>query len=210
MIDDHKLFVEGVYALLEDEPGIELLGYSLSAEDFLMRSQTIHADVYLVDINMPEISGIELTRRIIEMKPGAKILAVTMHNDVQYIQEMINSGANGYILKAANIKELLEAIQTVARGEKFLSSDIQQVIFSKLGGTEPELQEKRKDILSKREKEILALIAKDFSNHEIAEKLFISELTVETHRKNIFSKTRARSVVGLVKYAIQNNIISYE
>ncbi len=212
IIDDHKLFVEGVYSLLSDEPGLDLMGYSLSAKAFLEVAGETDADVYLVDINMPEISGIELTRKIKEIKPEARILAVTMYDDFQHIEKMIKSGANGYILKAANLKELVDAINTVARGEKFLGAEIQDVVFNKIGSLEQieEKQPPHKELLSKREKEILSLIAREYSNQQIAEKLFISERTVETHRKNIFSKTKARSIIGLIKYGLENGLIQYD
>ncbi len=164
---------------------------------------------------MPDISGIELTKKIKEHKPAARILAVTMYDDYRYIEKMIKSGASGYILKAANLKELITAINTVAKGEKFLGNEIQQVLFNKIGSddrmkTEAERQQHDKALLSKREIEILSLIAKEYNNQQIAEKLFISERTVETHRKNIFSKTKVRTVIGLVKYAIKQGLIDYE
>jgi DNA-binding NarL/FixJ family response regulator len=211
VIDDHKLFVEGIYSLLSDEPGFELMGYSLSAKEFLEIADNVKADVYLVDINMPEITGIELTRMIREMQPDARILALTMYEDFQYVEKMIKSGAHGYILKAANLHELIKAITSVAKGEKFLGQEIQDVVFNKIGSLEAleTPDDDVKGLLTPREKEILALIAKEYSNPEIAEKLFISERTVETHRKNIFSKTGAKSVIGLIRYAIQHNIVSF-
>lgn len=213
VIDDHKLFVEGIYSLLSDEPGFELMGYSLSAREFLDISPQIQADVYLVDINMPEISGIELTKMILQQQPQARVLALTMYDDFQYVEKMIKSGAHGYILKASDLQELIKAVAAVARGEKFLGQEIQQVVFNQIGNLEAAWQkpsEDVKELLTPREKEILALIAREFSNPEIAEKLFISERTVETHRKNIFAKTGAKSVIGLIKYAIQHEIISFE
>ncbi|MFN3554557.1 MAG: response regulator [Bacteroidales bacterium] len=214
IIDDHKLFVEGISSLLADEPDLELMGYSLSAEDFLENFNAIAPDVYLVDINMPQMNGIELSRLIREKKPGAQILALTMFEDYQYVEKMIQTGVNGYVLKTASLTELVKAIKTVATGEKFLGSKIQQLIFNKIGTSIPQTsqtkEEKPVSILSEREKEILALVAREFSNQEIAEKLFISERTVQTHRKNIFSKTQAKSIVGLIKYAIKHGIVKYE
>ena len=210
IVDDHRLFVEGVYALLEDQPGFLLQGYSISAKEFLEKAAQIEVDVYLVDINMPEITGIELTEKLLELKPDARILALTMYDDPKYIKKMIHSGASGYILKAAHLKELIEAIRRVAAGEKFLSKDIQQVIYNQLGEKKDEPVNPKKDLLSKREKEILRLIAKDQTNQEIAQQLFISELTVETHRRNILSKTGVRSIVGLIRYGVENGIIQYD
>ncbi len=212
VIDDHKLFVEGIYSLLSDEPEIELMGFSLSAKDFLEKADKIKADVYLVDINMPEISGIELTPMLLKKQPDARILALTMYDDFQYVEKMIKSGSHGYILKAANLQELIRAITTVAKGEKFLGSEIQDVVFNKIGSLEELVSSPNdaKNLLTAREREILTLIAKEYSNPEIAKSLYISERTVETHRKNIFSKTGAKSVIGLIRYAIENHIVSFE
>lgn len=213
VIDDHKLFVEGIYSLLSDESDFELMGYSLSAEAFLEKFDNIAADVFLVDINMPEISGIELTRIIKEKRPDAMILALTMYDDFQFVEQMIKSGAQGYILKAANLQELTKAIKTVAGGQKFLGKEIQDVVFSKIGNFEDLAKPDKKEIknpLTQREKEILGLIAREYSNTDIAEKLFISERTVETHRKNIFSKTGAKSIIGLVRYAIEQDLVHFD
>jgi DNA-binding NarL/FixJ family response regulator len=215
IIDDHKLFVEGISSLLADEKELELMGFSLSAAEFLKEFDNINPDVYLVDINMPEINGIELGKIIRERRHDARILALTMFDDFEYVESMIKSGVDGYILKTASLRELVYAIQAVATGEKYLGKKIQQAIFNKIGSsasayknTAP--QPKQETLLSDREKEILALVARDFSNHEIAEKLFISERTVQTHRKNIFSKTKAKSIVSLIKYAVQHGIVNYE
>ncbi len=212
LIDDHKLFVEGICALFAEEPGIEVLGYSLFPRDFLRMANEIQADVFLVDINMPEVSGVELTRQLKQIKIAPKILALTMYDDLQHAQTMIQQGASGYILKTANLKELILAIKVVAGGGIYLSEDMQHLLFhgtnrSKSGDDSPREPEK---LLTPREVEILALIAKELSTEQIAKKLFISERTVETHRKNLLVKTNARSVVGLIKFAVQNKIVSFE
>lgn len=214
IIDDHKLFVEGISSLLAEEEGLELMGYSLSAREFLSRFDEVQPDVYLVDINMPEINGIELSKTIMEKRPDARILALTMFDDYEYVEKMIRTGVNGYVLKTASLNELVQAVKTVAGGEKFLGTKIQQLIFNKIGAQNP-IENKPKEVkphslLSDREKEILALVAREYSNQEIAEKLFISERTVQTHRKNIFSKTKAKTIVGLIKYAVQNGIVNYD
>ncbi len=212
IIDDHRLFVEGISTLLANENSFKLIGHSLSAKDFLKIIDEVNADVYLMDINMPEISGVELTRVLREKQPDAKIIALTMHDDFSYVKNMIKSGAHGYILKAANIQELIQAIKTVSVGEKYLGKDIKKILFDKIESLESldAAIREEKELLTPREKEILALIAQDHSNAWIAEKLFISERTVETHRKNIISKTGVNSGIGLVRYAFEHNIISLE
>jgi DNA-binding NarL/FixJ family response regulator len=214
IIDDHKLFVEGIKALLSDEPEFEITGYSLSAKDFLDCMDEIDAQVYLMDINMPDITGIELAGILLQKKPEAKILALTMYDEFEFVEKMIKSGVRGYILKTANLEELSLAIKTISSGYKFFGNEIQNIVFNKYGGLQ-ELYENRKREeenvnITPREKEIISLIAKEFTTQEIAEKLFISVRTVETHRKNIISKTKTKSVVGLIKYAVKHGVISYD
>lgn len=208
ILDDHKLFVEGISALISDEADLEVVGYSLSGKDYLEKAGKLQADVYLVDINMPELSGIELCYRIRELDPGGNVLALSMHDDIQNIERMIRAGATGYIQKAASMEELLKAIRSVAAGERYLGQDIQQVVFESLGGQDS--SDEPADPVSRltpRELEVLKLIARDYSTATIAAQLFISERTVETHRKNIFSKTNARTVVGLIRYALQHGLV---
>ncbi len=212
VVDDHKLFVEGICSLLSDEECFEIVGYNTSGPEFLKTAGELDVNVFLVDINMPEISGIELTQELIRLKPDAKILALTMYDDYNYVEKMIKSGASGYILKSAGLQELSTAIETVASGNKIFGKGIQEIVFNKIEG---KFSLGEKDTftdggqvkLTPRETEILALIASEYTSQQIAEILFISERTVETHRKNIFSKTKAKSVVGLSKYAIQHGII---
>jgi DNA-binding NarL/FixJ family response regulator len=211
MIDDHKLFVEGVCSLLTYQKHIQVVGYALSGSEFLQNHSDSEIDVYLVDINMPEVSGVELTMKIKTMNPEVGILALTMYDDFRYIEDMIRSGVNGYILKSASMQELINAIEAIAAGKHYFSENIQEIIFSKIkvrpSGNEKNRTNYGEVNLTAREIEILSLIAKENTNQEIAEKLFISERTVETHRKNIFSKTKAKSIIGLNRYALKHGII---
>lgn len=211
IVDDHKLFVQGVISLLSDETDLEITGYSLSALDFLAGVEKLDVDVYLMDINMPDITGIELTRKLKDIKPEARVLALTMYDDFEYVENMIKSGADGYILKTASLEELSLAIKTVARGVKFFGNEIQEIVFNKIGGkgsaNNPTSTSDDQANLTKREIEIISLIAKEYTTQEIAEKLFISTRTVETHRKNILSKTRVKSIIGLLKFAEQRGIL---
>ena len=212
IIDDHKLFVEGISSLLSDETGFELLGYSLCAKDFLKNADKFDADVYLIDINMPKMSGIELTKILKERDPDINILALTMYEDYQYVAKMIRSGAMGYILKTSSLHELTRAITQVANKKKYMGNEVQEVVFNEIGSFEKinsEITEEG-NLLSPREIEILTLISKDYTKGQIAEELHISERTVETHRKNIFSKTGVNSIVGLIRYAVRNDIVSLE
>ncbi|PKP47663.1 MAG: DNA-binding response regulator [Bacteroidetes bacterium HGW-Bacteroidetes-1] len=215
IIDDHKLFVEGLCSLLSDLQGFEIVGFSMNPVDFLEQVDQHTADVYLVDINMPQLSGVQLTGKMKEYNPNIKILALTMYDEYEYVEKMIMAGASGYILKSASIQELTHAIRTVAEGSKFLGSDIQELLFNKVEKSNAELFTRSfanniepDATLTKREVEILILISKELTTQQIAEELFISERTVETHRKNIFSKTKAKSVIGLSRYAEKNGYIS--
>ncbi len=215
LIDDHKMFVEGLCSLLDEVHDFNLIGYSLNPVEFLENLESNQASVYLVDINMPQMSGVELTMQLKKRYPEANILALTMYDEYEYVEKMIIAGASGYILKAASIQELTHAIKMVAQGSKYLGADIQHVLFNKLekkasnyDASNTLAMPKFEINLTKREIEILVLIAKEYTTPQIAEQLFISERTVETHRKNIFSKTKAKSIIGLSKYAEKYGLIN--
>lgn len=215
IIDDHKLFAEGLCSLLADIQGFEIVGYSMNPLRFIEEIDSINADVFLVDINMPQMTGVQLTARLKALKTDAKVLALTMYDEYEYVEKMIMAGASGYILKSASIQELTNAIKAIADGSKFLGRDIQEVLFNKVEKSNADNFHKSNAFdfepeatLTKREIEILILISKELTTQQIAEKLFISERTVETHRKNIFSKTKAKSVIGLSRYAEKHGYLS--
>lgn len=208
VVDDHQLIIDGLKSLLQDEPDIVFTGGANSVQqaiDFVTNNQV---QVVLADINMPEGSGIETTRKLKAMQPDIQVLALTMHEDINMIRKMVEAGASGYILKRTNMNEVLEAIRVVAKGGKYLGRDVQEILLNNMGQPEkPAEQTENPSRLTQRESEILNLITKELRNEEIAEKLFISERTVETHRRNIFTKTKTKSIVGLIKYAIANGLI---
>ena len=214
LVDDHELFVTGLVNLLTDKPGFHVSGYAHKAVTFLeeLKENYMDVDVFLIDINMPDMSGIDLTKSIIKVKPGAKILALSMYADFHFVQKMIGAGAKGYAVKSANINELLSAIRMVHEGRNYLHEQIKDTVIEALGNKDV-FEEMRststKNTLSKREREILSLVAREKTSQQIAEQLFISELTVETHRKNIMIKTNIKSTVGLVKYAIREGYANY-
>lgn len=211
VIDDHQLIIDGLRSILEDEETVMFAGGANSMEEALEFLENNEADVVLADISMPRHNGIEITRKIRELYPGIKVLALTMHEDIEMISGMIDAGASGYLLKRTNMNEVLEAIQMVAAGQKYLGREVQAIMMDDLIHREPGTAAHEETArLTGREKEILNLVAKEFSNEEIANKLFISERTVETHRRNIFTKTNTKSIVGLIKYAIRNGLISQD
>lgn len=208
VVDDHQLIIDGLKSLLQDEPDIVFAGGANSMQEAIDFVSNNPVQVVLADISMPEGSGIETTRSLKEIQPDIQILALTMHEDINMIRKMVEAGASGYILKRTNINEVLEVIRIVAKGEKYLGRDVQEILLNNMSqSATPSELTVGQSVLTQREKEILILIANEMQNDEIAEKLFISERTVETHRRNMFTKTKTKSIVGLIKYAIANGLI---
>jgi DNA-binding NarL/FixJ family response regulator len=210
VVDDHQLMIEGLKSLLEYEDDIKFVGGANSMEETLSFLSGNKADIILMDINMPGGSGIEATARIKELYPQVGVIALTMHDDISIITRMIKAGAAGFVLKRTNMNEVVEAIRIVHNKGKYLSINTQQIVMDNLG-TSADLSEIKEDArpsLSAREIEVLNLVAHELSNEEIASKLYISERTVEAHRRNIFIKTKTKSIVGLMKYAINKGLIA--
>lgn len=212
VVDDHQLIIDGLKSILQDEEEVSFVGGANNMREALSFLGQNIVDVALVDISMPEHSGIEVTKKIKELYPHVQVLALTMHEDINMITGMIDAGASGYLLKRTNMNEVLEAIRVVAANEKYLGREVQAIMMENLFHKESEkkTQPNAPAALTPREKEILNLVAREFSNEKIAEKLFISERTVETHRRNIFTKTNTKSIVGLIKYAIKYELITKE
>jgi len=211
IVDDHQLMIEGLKSLLEDEEDVASVAGANSLEQTLDFLKNNPVDVIFMDVNMPNVSGIEATKKVKEHYPNVKIIALTMHDDISIITKMIRAGASGYVLKRTNMDEVIEALKIVYQNGKYLSINTQNIIMDNLMSPEDIMEQKeenKKPVLSSRELEVLKLIAKEYSNEQIGEKLFISERTVEAHRRNIFMKTKTKSLVGLMKYAIKENLIS--
>lgn len=209
LVDDHRLILDGLLSLLSEEDFIDYIKGTTSGKEALQILDRENIDVIILDINMPEINGLELTSIIRERHPETSVLALSMHNDSTMILKMIEAGAMGYVLKSTDISELTDAIYTIASGKRFLSQDVQEIIMKGIYHPNSQINELQPNVskLTLRETEVLNLIAQEYSNDEIAEKLFISARTVETHRKNIFIKTKQKTIVGLIKYAIENQLI---
>jgi DNA-binding NarL/FixJ family response regulator len=206
--DDHELYLEGLCLLLKKQQGIEVVGNSLTAAELLKALPSLKVDLLLLDVHLPDMEEEELIQKIREIQPALKILYLTMMRGTRYIHKLTRYGLQGYLLKNAGIEELKNAIITVANGGSYYSkeiniSDINHDFRNTITIDDKQINE----ILSKREIEILKLICKEFSNAEIAEKLFLSISTVETHRKNLISKLGVNNTVGLVKFAVKNKLI---
>lgn len=206
--DDHKMFREGLSELLSKEKDIVVIGEAGGRTELLDILSKERTDVILMDITMGEDNGIQITEELKKAHPELKVLALSMHDDKNYIVKMLEVGASGYILKNAGKDEMLNAIHTVANGNTYFSSQVSAKLLEHL--TNPKASEKKKPEgipLTDREVEVLKLIADEHSNPEIAEKLFISIRTVDTHRRNLLDKIGAKNTAGLVKYAIQKGLL---
>jgi len=206
--DDHELYLEGLCLLLKKQEGIEVVGSCLNAEDLLKNLSNHQIDILLLDVHLPDMEEEEVLKKIRQIKPDLKVLYLTMMRGTRYIHKLMKYGLQGYLLKNAGIEELKSAIQTVAGGGTYYSKEINIMDVSNDFRNTITIDDKQVDeILSKREIEILKLICKEYSNAEIADKLFLSISTVETHRKNLISKLGVNNTVGLVKFAIKNKLI---
>lgn len=206
--DDHELYLEGVCLLLNKQDGISVVGHCLSGKELLQRLPVTDIDILLLDVHLPDMEEEELIISIRQKKPEIKILYLTMMRGTRYIHKLIKYGVQGYLLKNAGIDELKNALLTIGNGGQYFSKEVNITDADTDFRNTITIEDKQvNEILSKREIEILKLICKEFSNAEIAEKLFLSISTVETHRKNLIAKLGVNNTVGLVKFAIKNNII---
>ncbi len=211
--DDHQLFIAGVKALLQDSVEVELIGEAENGKALLDMMENNQADVILMDINMPVMSGVDTTKKVKSLYPESKVLALTMFDDTLHINEMINSGASGYLLKNAGKEELITAIKKVYNGEKYVSNEVSVKLIERMFNKEREKSTAsanpnvRKSELTKREIEIIKLIAQELTNVEIAAKLNNSPMTIITHRKNLLRKLGVKNTAGLIKYAMQNGLV---
>ena len=211
IVDDHEVVRDGLKNILTSLENISIAGEAGNGEDAVKMYSSLKPDLVIMDISMPGMNGIEATRVIKEKDPDARILILTMHDNQEYLNQIIRSGAKGFILKNTDKEELLDAVKTVSAGDNFFSKDISKLIIDNYIRTakETEKNDGYKEVpLTKREIEILKLIASGYSNQEIANILYISYNTVDTHRKNIMHKLSIKNTAGLVRYAIEKGLIS--
>jgi DNA-binding NarL/FixJ family response regulator len=199
IVDDHNVVIEGILSLLQNSDEIIVLGTAQNAQnclDFLLKNKV---DVILMDINLPDMSGLDLCKVVKQTYPEIKILALSTFNQISYINKMMANGASGYLLKNISKDELIEAIKTVFVGKMFNSLEVNEIIkHSKSTENTP--------ILTKRETDILKLVAAGLTNPQIGEKLFISPDTVDSHRKNLHTKLGVNNTALLVRYAIEHDL----
>ncbi|MBX2925283.1 MAG: response regulator transcription factor [Chitinophagaceae bacterium] len=200
IVDDHYMVVEGIRSLLQYENSIEWLGHAMNAAScmaFLQQKQ--YPDVILMDINLPDKSGIELCKEVKEKYPGIFVIGLSTFNQQSFIQKMMENGASGYMLKNATLDELVEAIDAVVKGKTFLSNETAATLRKPDDTAAP--------VITSREKEVLRLVADGMTNNEIAQHLFISPTTVETHRKSLLNKFAAKNTASLIRMATQMQFI---
>lgn len=200
IVDDHFMVIEGIHSLLQTETDIEWMGHATNAASCLAFLRLQKPDVILMDINLPDKSGIDLCKEVKEKFPAIFILGLSTFNQQSFIEKMIANGASGYVIKNATQQELMDAIHTVVKGKLYLSFDAALAI------RKPDSQNKE-PVITRREKEVMELIAEGLTNNEIAQKLFISNTTVDSHRKNLLAKLGAKNTASLVRIAAQLKII---
>ncbi|PXX95742.1 DNA-binding response regulator [Marinifilum breve] len=207
IVDDHKMFRSGLRFLLSNIPNITVIGEASNGKEFLEMAENETIDIALMDINMPEMNGIEATRIAMEKYPDLKVIVLSMHGEEEYYDQMLEAGVKGFLLKNSDADELIAAIEAVLAGKSYFSQELLVNILD-----QKRLQKLRTDAvkLSSRELEVLKLICDGYSNAEIAEQLFISHRTVDRHRANLLSKTGCKNSTSLVMYAVKNKIVEIE
>lgn len=208
--DDHKIIIEGIVAVLNTEEDISVLDYSLTGEQVLEWFRHNTADVLVLDINMPVISGIDVLRKLVKEDNPPKIIVLSSYDDVRFIQKIITIGANGFLSKNSAGEQLVKAIRAVNDGERYFSEDVKKELFKITFGQKVKEGDKppsEDETLTTREVEVVRLIALEYNSLEIADLLNITINTVKTYRKNILKKLNEKSTVGLIKFAIKHKIV---
>ncbi|MBN2683512.1 MAG: response regulator transcription factor [Bacteroidales bacterium] len=209
LVDDHSLVRGGIKSLIEKETFIKICGEADSGFQLFNLLEKELVNLVIMDIAMPEMSGIEVTKRLKEKYPDIKVLILSMYTDEEYILSAINSGASGYLPKNTTKQDLLLAIKTIMEGRDYYSNEVSEIMLNSYLTKAKRTQSEQKnglDLLTKREKEILSLVVDGVGNQQIADSLFISVRTVESHKTHIMQKLEINSVAELVKFAIKNKI----
>lgn len=209
LVDDHEVVRTGLRMLLENQPNIKIVGEASTGLQAIELVDSIHPDVVIMDITLPDISGIEATRRLRQSHPDLPVVALTIHEDEQYFFEMLQAGASAYVPKRAAPEDLMNAIHAVINGEVYIYPSLAKLLVADfLSRANEDINKATVDGLTPREQEVLAVLAEGLSNDEIADKLAISRHTVARHRENLMRKLNLHSRSELVKYAIRKGLIS--
>jgi len=203
IVDDHKVFSDGIISILNEVDDINVINSATSAKDLIDLLRKEPVDVILMDISLGTESGLDITLTVKKLYPDIKVLILSMHAEKGYIIKAIESGASGYLLKEIGADEMVKAIREVYNGGTYYSQQVSSIIVSQLTENRSNHNDQSVIQLTPREREVLILITKEYTNQEIANELFISIRTVDTHRRNLLEKINAKNTVGLVKYAIK-------
>ncbi len=200
IVDDHPIVIKGLLTALEDDPNIQVVGQAESSRDCFLWFEENHADVVLLDIHLDEMDGIEVCKQLIKKMPELGIIGLTTYDQISFVNAMVKNGAKGYLYKNTSEEELMEAIKTVYAGREFFSREVYQKLIH-----QSNKNRSRSFIpkITRREKEVLQLIYDEYTNQEIAKKLFLSVSTIETHRMNLCTKLNVRNTAGLIREAIK-------
>ena len=208
--DDHAVFRSGIRALLEKEADMEVAAEKGNGPDTLRAVDEVKFDVLLLDISMPGLTGPKVAQEALKKRPSLAIVVLTMHEDEYYLQEMLRIGVQGYVLKKSTGTELVQAIRAVYRGDGYVDPSLTKFAVSSLTAKTSIRPVSRLEVLTPREREVCRLLAYGHTNVEVAEKLFISDRTVETHRTNILAKLGLKSRADLVRFAIDNKLLQID
>lgn len=206
--DDHRLVLEGIQSMLDGLDGISVVGTYKDAAETIKNISKDKPDVLLLDINLPDINGIDLCKKLLKKNKNLKILALTNFDESSFVRRILNNGAHGYLLKNTDKPELLEAIKKVLQGEQFIQADIKTKLLNRALGKKSSTTLAPK--LTRREHEVLVAISEELTTQEIATKLFISPKTVESHRMNLMTKLGAKNSIGIIKNAIAKDILQLD
>jgi DNA-binding NarL/FixJ family response regulator len=211
LVDDHAVLRSGLKALLEAEPGLEVVGEAGTGEEGVSGAERLRPDVVVMDLSMPGIGGLEATRRIAQMDQGTRVLVLTMHGEEEHLLPVLEAGGSGYVNKRSADEELIEAIRTVARGDVFLYPNAAKLLLQGFRGKgERDEEEDPVEKLTDREREVLSYTAEGYSSAEIGKKLFISPKTVDTYRSRIMEKLGLHHRSELVRFALQQGLLKAE
>lgn len=199
IVDDHYMVIEGIRSLLQNEKDIDWLGHATNASSCLSFLKQQLPDIILMDINLPDMNGIDLCKEVRKLYPSVFVLGLSTFNQQAYIRDMMENGASGYILKNADKEELLEAMNLVLKGKEYYSHEVVNSL--------KDIHNQNAPLITRREKEVLKLIAEGLTNAEISEKLFISIPTVNTHRKSLLEKFKVKNTATLIGKAIRQGLI---
>ncbi len=210
LVDDHIIMREGLRKMLESKLGFHVVGEANTGNEAIEMAQKLHPDLMIMDITMPDINGVEATRKIHQLFPGIKIIALSMHSEKKFVTEMLTVGATGYLLKESGFDELYRAINAVMANRSYVSPEIAGIVVTGRNLNHSSSDFSDIEILTEKERDVLRLIAEGYSTKNIAARLNVSSKTIDSHRQNIMEKLQLFSIAELTKFAIRNGLTTVE